>query len=158
MSVCVYFVLLLSGVSCGLATGWSPSSVSYRLYIGLRNWKNCQGPKGRGAVERKMILLHRFWRICKSKFFRGIVVSPILNSELRGWRNTLRMAPTLWPVWHAWSYQEIMLRLCSSAGHWGEQTSSPRQGGSPRGGNYDIMNELFKQLYLHNRCYENVKS
>jgi hypothetical protein len=33
---CVYVVLC---VGSGLATGWSPSNESYRLCIGLRNWK-----------------------------------------------------------------------------------------------------------------------
>jgi hypothetical protein len=38
MDICVYSVFVLSCVGSGLATGWSPSKVSYRLCIALRNW------------------------------------------------------------------------------------------------------------------------
>jgi hypothetical protein len=39
--VCVrlFFVCVLLCVGSGLAAGWSPSKESYRLYIGLRSWK-----------------------------------------------------------------------------------------------------------------------
>jgi hypothetical protein len=38
---CVYVVLC---VHSGLSIGWSPSKESYRLCIGLRNWKSGPGP------------------------------------------------------------------------------------------------------------------
>jgi hypothetical protein len=48
--LCVYIVLW---VGSGLATGWSPSKESYRLCMGLRNWKIGQGPtKGCRSIER----------------------------------------------------------------------------------------------------------
>jgi hypothetical protein len=47
---CVCVVLCVG--SC-LATGWSPSKESYRLCIGLRYWKSCQGPtKGCRSTEK----------------------------------------------------------------------------------------------------------
>jgi hypothetical protein len=40
---CVCVVLC---VGSGLATGWSSPKGFYRLFIGFRNWKNCQGSQG----------------------------------------------------------------------------------------------------------------
>jgi hypothetical protein len=51
MSVCVYSVFVLSYVDSGLATADPPSKGSYRLCIGLRNWKSGQGSKGSRAVK-----------------------------------------------------------------------------------------------------------
>jgi hypothetical protein len=46
MSVCVSCVSDILWVGSGLATDWSsPFKESYRLCIGLRNWKSGQGPK-----------------------------------------------------------------------------------------------------------------
>jgi hypothetical protein len=44
MNVCVRFSVFVLCVRRGLTTGWSPSRESYRLCIGLRNWKSGQGP------------------------------------------------------------------------------------------------------------------
>jgi hypothetical protein len=56
MDVCVFvysvFVLFCVYVE---ALRWAdpPSEESYRLCIGLRNWKSGQGPKGYRAIERE---------------------------------------------------------------------------------------------------------
>jgi hypothetical protein len=55
MDFCVYLfcVCVVLCVGSGLATGWFPSKGSYRLRIGLRNWKRGQGPtKGCGAIDK----------------------------------------------------------------------------------------------------------
>jgi hypothetical protein len=54
MDVCVRLLCVcVLYVDSGLATGWSPSKESYRLCIGLKNWKSGQGPKGCRAIERE---------------------------------------------------------------------------------------------------------
>jgi hypothetical protein len=47
MNICVYSVFMLA------ASRWAdpPSKESYRLCIGLRNWKSGQGPKGCRAIQ-----------------------------------------------------------------------------------------------------------
>jgi hypothetical protein len=53
MSVCVYTVFLLSCVQvAALRRADPPSKESYRLCIGLRNWKSGQGPtKGCRCID-----------------------------------------------------------------------------------------------------------
>jgi hypothetical protein len=36
-------------------------------------------------------------------------VSPTPNPQPGGPGTTLLLAPTLWPVWHGWLYQELTL-------------------------------------------------
>jgi hypothetical protein len=38
--LCLFCVRVVLCIDRGLATGWSPSKESYRVCIGLRNWKN----------------------------------------------------------------------------------------------------------------------
>jgi hypothetical protein len=44
-----------------------------------------------------------------SKFFWDGVVSPTPNPQPGVPGTTLRLAHTLWPLWHGWSYQELTL-------------------------------------------------
>jgi hypothetical protein len=60
-----FYVVLCVGGS--LATGWSPSKKSYRLCIGLRNWKCGEGQtKGWTAIARWMDGKIKY---CPSGFF-----------------------------------------------------------------------------------------
>jgi hypothetical protein len=52
ISVRLFCACLILCVGSGLATDWSPSKESYRLLIGLRNWRSDQGPiKGCRTVD-----------------------------------------------------------------------------------------------------------
>jgi hypothetical protein len=65
MNVCVrlFNVCVVLCVGSGLATDWSLSKESYRLCIGLRNWKSRQGPKSCRAIY---IILHVVLYECES--------------------------------------------------------------------------------------------
>jgi hypothetical protein len=64
---CVYIVLC---VGSGLAMGWCPVEVSYRLCIGLRNWKSGQVPKGCTAIKRNKCYHLQSWP--HSWFYRHV--------------------------------------------------------------------------------------
>jgi hypothetical protein len=56
MSVCFYSVFMLFCVQvAALRRAYPPSKESYRLCIGLRNWKSGQGPKGCRAIDREIL-------------------------------------------------------------------------------------------------------
>jgi hypothetical protein len=58
MCMRLFYLSVVLCVGSGLATGWSSSKESYRLCIGLRNWKRGQGPtKGRRAIIIIIIII-----------------------------------------------------------------------------------------------------
>jgi hypothetical protein len=70
-------------VGRGLATGWSPSKESYRLCIGLRNWKTGHGPtEGRRAVDECMNDMGRAaWELPSSNWKLGKHCCIFLKTE-----------------------------------------------------------------------------
>jgi hypothetical protein len=80
MSVCVYSVFVLSFVQVAAFRRADPSSKeSYRLCIGLRNWKNGQGPtRGCRAIDRQIYDSGGFQIVTISLLFRLSIYTEML--------------------------------------------------------------------------------
>jgi hypothetical protein len=69
-------------------------------------------------------------RFRNSNFFQSGFVSPTSNPQPRGTGTALRLAPTLWRVWHGWPYQKLTLppaylyNSIKSVGRWIYQQQS----------------------------------
>jgi hypothetical protein len=89
VSVCVYSVFVLSCLQvAALRRADPPSKESYRLFIGLRNWKIGQGPKGCRAIEEKIR------EICSN----GVVTAYYnAKSHAQETRKTWVWVTTAWP-------------------------------------------------------------